>query len=174
MKKLIISLPIIVTFTISYFLLVYLMQNKDPNIPPSALLNKKVPEIELINLFNDNELIKPNDFNDSKVLINFFASWCIPCKAEHHIFFKIKQKYPEIFIIGINHKDKKTDALNYLNTEGNPYDYIGVDKEGFIGLEFGVFGLPETFLINSSGEIIYKHLGPLTKEVIKDDIQPLL
>ena len=71
-------------------------------------------------------------------------------------------------------QDIKKDALEFLNTDGNPYDYVGIDKDGLVGLEFGVFGLPETFIINASGKIVYKHLGPLTKEIIKDEILPLL
>ena len=174
MKKLILSLPIFITLLISIFLLIFLLQNKNPNVPPSALLNKKLPEVHLVNLFNDNELLVLNNFKNNFVLINFFASWCAPCKVEHPLFFKIKKKNPNLYIFGINHKDKKEDAINYLNNDGNPYNFVGIDKEGLIGLEFGVFGLPETFLVNKSGEIIYKYLGPLTEEVIKNEIQPLL
>ena len=108
------------------------------------------------------------------VLINFFASWCIPCKAEHPIFFQIKKDNPNLFILGINHKDTKEDAIKYLNDDGNPYDYVGTDKNGLIGLEFGVFGLPETFIIDKTGKIIFKYLGPLTTEIIEYEIQPLL
>ena len=90
------------------------------------------------------------------------------------LFFQIKKQNPNLYILGINHKDKKNDAINYLNQDGNPYDFVGVDKEGLIGLEFGVFGLPETFLINKSGKIIYKYLGPSYKKSYKNEIQPLL
>ena len=79
-----------------------------------------------------------------------------------------------MYLLGINHKDKKSDAINYLKKSGNPYDYVGIDKDGLVGLDFGVFGLPETFLINRSGKIIYKYLGPLTNEIIQNEIKPLL
>jgi len=174
MNKLILSLPIILIFIISIFLLIFLLQNKDPNVPPSALLDKKIPPVDLVDLFNDNKLINPSDLKNKEILINFFASWCAPCKVEHPLLFQIKKQNPNLYILGINHKDKKNDAINYLNQDGNPYDFVGVDKEGLIGLEFGVFGLPETFLINKSGKIIYKYLGPLTKKVITNEIQPLL
>ena len=72
--------------------------------------------------------------------------------------------------MGINHKDKKEEALKYLDNGGNPYDYVGVDMDGLIGLEFGVFGLPETFIVNVNGKIIYKYLGPLTQEIIDNEI----
>ena len=174
MNKLILSLPIILIFIISIFLLIFLLQNKDPNVPPSALLDKKIPPVDLVDLFNDNKLINLSNLKNKEILINFFASWCAPCKVEHPLLFQIKKQNPNLYILGINHKDKKHDAINYLNQDGNPYDFVGVDKKGLIGLEFGVFGLPETFLINKSGKIIYKYLGPLTKKVITNEIQPLL
>ena len=174
MKKLLLSLPIIIIILISSFSLIYLLQKKDPNKPPSALLNENLPEINLVNLLDEKEIISNYDLKEKTVLINFFASWCAPCKVEHPLFFDIKKKYPNLYLIGIDHKDKKEDALKYLGEEGNPYDYVGVDKKGSVGLEFGVFGLPETFLVNSSGIIIYKYLGPLTKKVFENEIKPLL
>ena len=174
MKKFFLFLPIIVIITISSFSLIYLLQKKDPNKPPSALLNENLPEINLVNLFNENEILLKSDLKEKTILINFFASWCAPCKIEHPLFFQIQKNYPNIYLIGINHKDKKEDAIKYLDKDGNPYDYIGIDKRGSIALEFGVFGLPETFLVNSSGKIIYKYLGPLTKKVIENEIKPLL
>ena len=174
MKKLLLSLPLIVIILISSFLLIYLLQKKDPNKPPSALLNENLPEINLVNLFNEEEMLSNYNLKEKTILINFFASWCAPCKVEHPLFFDIKKKYPNLYLIGIDHKDKKEDALKYLSGEGNPYDYVGVDKKGSVGLDFGVFGLPETFLVNSSGKIIYKYLGPLTKKVFENEIKPLL
>jgi cytochrome c biogenesis protein CcmG/thiol:disulfide interchange protein DsbE len=174
MKKLLLSLPLIIIILISSFLLIYLLQKKDPNKPPSALLNENLPEINLVNLFNEEEILSNYNLKEKTILINFFASWCAPCKVEHPLFFDIKKKHPNLYLIGIDHKDIKEDALKYLNEEGNPYDYVGVDKKGSVGLDFGVFGLPETFLVNSSGKIIYKYLGPLTKKVFKNEIKPLL
>ena len=107
-------------------------------------------------------------------MINFFASWCAPCKIEHPLFFELKKDFPNLFILGINHKDNKEDALKYLNEDGNPYNFVGIDQDGLIALEFGVFGLPETFIINETGKIIYKFMGPLTKEIITNEIKPLL
>ena len=174
MNKVILWLPIILILIISTFLLIFLLQNKNPNFPPSALLNKKIPEVSILDLFNKNKLIDLSNLENKNILINFFASWCAPCKVEHPLFFEIKKQNPNLYILGIDHKDKKEDAIYYLNKEGNPYDFIGIDKEGYIALEFGVFGLPETFLINKSGKIIYKYLGPLTKDIIENEIQPLL
>ena len=159
---------------ISIFLFIFLLQKKDPTKPPSALLDEDVPKIKLVNLFDAEETLLTNDFKEKNTLINFFASWCAPCKAEHPLFFEIKKKYNNLFILGIDMQDENDKAIDFLNTDGNPYDYVGVDKYGFIAIEFGVVGLPETFLVNDSGKIIYKYLGPLTKEIIKNEIEPLL
>ena len=174
MKRVFLFLPIIIILIISAFLFIFLIQKKDPRKPPSTFLNEKVPEFNMVNLFNENELLSNNHIQERFMLINFFASWCAPCKVEHPLFFDIKKKYPQLYLLGINHKDMKADALKYLNTDGNPYDYVGIDKKGLVGLEFGVFGLPETFLVNSKGIIIYKFLGPLTKKIIENEIKNLL
>ena len=174
MKKIFLFLPILVILIISTFILIFLLQKKEPNKPPSALLDKNLPEITIVNLLNKNETFNIKKIEEKFVLINFFASWCAPCKVEHPLFFEIKKQYPNLYLIGINHKDKKSDAIKYLNSDGNPYDFIGVDSDGSVGLEFGVFGLPETFLVNSSGIIINKFLGPLTKKIIKNDIKPFV
>ena len=111
---------------------------------------------------------------NKQIIINFFASWCTPCIAEHEFFFKLKEKNENILIIGINYKDKKSDAVAFLQEHGNPYDFVGQDQNGNIGLEFGVFGLPETFLTNNKTKIIYKQLGPITKKILNNEIIPLL
>lgn len=172
MKKILLTLPLIIVLVIFVFLIIYLLQDKNPNEPPSALLNKNLPKFNTVNLYEKNKSLSNKNLKEKFILINFFASWCIPCREEHHLLFEIKKRYNDLFIVGINHKDKKSDALKYLDEEGDPYDYVGLDKDGLIALEFGVFGLPETFLINDSGKIIYKNLGPLTKKILKNEIYP--
>ena len=140
----------------------------------SDMLDKNLPNFEIINLFDDSKKLSNVDINNKQVLINFFASWCAPCKDELPLFFTLKNNYPNMMIVGIDYKDKKSDALKFLEKEGNPYNFVGLDNNGNIGLEFGVFGLPETFLLNNEGKIIYKHLGPLTKKVVRNEISPLL
>ena len=167
-------MPIIFVIFISVFLFIFLLQEKNPNKPPSALLNEDLPKFKLVNLFDKKESLSTKDFKNKITLINFFASWCAPCKVEHPLFFEIKKNHNNLFILGINMQDEDNKAIDFLNLDGNPYDYVGIDKHGFIAVEFGVIGLPETFLVNSSGKIIYKYLGPLTKEVIKNEIEPLL
>ena len=119
-------------------------------------------------------ILSTQDINNRISLINFFASWCAPCKTEHPLFIELQNKFPELLIIGINYKDNKKDAINFLNKEGNPYSFVGIDYKEKIGLEFGVFGLPETFLTNNRGEIIFKHAGPITKDIVKNNIIPFL
>ncbi len=185
MKRIFLITPLLLLFLICIFVLVYLLGNNDPNKPPSALLNKDLPNFSTKSLFNKNITlssdnikrnvnINNNNIENKFTLINFFASWCTPCKIEHPLFFELKDKHQNLFILGINHKDIKKDAIKYLEEDVNPYDFVGVDNDGLIALEFGVFGLPETFLINENGIIIYKFMGPLTKEIIKNEIKPLL
>ena len=136
----------------------------------SFLKYEKIPEFSSYSLLDKNNILTNNDIVNKITLINFFASWCLPCKTEHPLLMDLKNNFPELIILGINHKDKKEDAVKFLSDNGNPYTFVGIDLDGMIGLEFGVFGLPETYLTNSSGDIIYKHTGPLTKGVIKKEI----
>ena len=135
---------------------------------------EKIPKFSSKSLFEDNKVLTDTDIINKITIINFFASWCIPCKAEHDLLMSLKKKFPDLNIIGFNHKDKKEDALEFLITSGNPYSYVGVDNKGKIALEFGVFGLPETFLTNKEGLIVYKHAGPLSNKIIKKEIVPNL
>ena len=140
----------------------------------SYIPGKNLPDFEIINLFDESLKLSNVDIKNKLVLINFFASWCAPCKDELPLFFILKNNRPDMMIIGIDYKDKKSDALKFFEEEGNPYHFVGLDNNGNIGYEFGVFGLPETFLTNNEGKIIYKHLGPLTKKVVRNKISPLL
>ncbi len=174
MNRFIILTPLITLFIICIFVLTYLLDNKNPKKPPSALINKDVPLFASKSLYDSDTILKTKDLKNKKVLVNFFASWCLPCKVEHPLFFEIAKNNPNLFILGFNHKDDEIDAKKYLSEDGDPYNFVGIDSDGLIALEFGVFGLPETFLINENGKIIYKYMGPLSKEIIEDEILPLL
>ena len=126
------------------------------------------------NLFSTNEILTNKDLENKFFLVNFFSSWCAPCKIEHSLFFGINKDFPNLFLLGINYKDEIENVKMYLNKEGNPYSFVGLDKGGMIGLDFGIIGLPDTILINKEGKIIFKHLGPLTKKVINNEIRPFL
>ena len=170
MNKVTLIIPLIVLVTICSFFFIFILLEKNPNDPPSALLNKNLPIFSTINLYNKKETLFSDSLKGNLTLINFFASWCTPCRAEHHLFFKIKKEIPELFILGFSHKDDLDDSKKYLEEEGNPYSFVGIDRDGKIAFDFGVFGLPETFIINKDGEIIYKHTGPLTEKIIENEI----
>ena len=191
MKKIIKFAPLVLLVFVCLFFLLFIIFEKDPSNPPSALLNKEIPNFSTTNLFNKNiklssDNIRRNvnistesnvnfseDTLEKYTLVNFFASWCTPCRAEHHLFFEIKKKYPNIFLLGISHKDAPEDSKKYLSEEGNPYSFVGLDQDGRIALEFGVFGLPETFIVNNEGKIIFKQMGPLTEKILDDEISKL-
>ena len=172
MKKIIKFFPLILLTLVCVFFLLFILLEKDPSSPPSALIDKQLPQFSTPSLYDENIKLASDDI-ETYTLINFFASWCTPCRAEHHLFFKIKNDYPNVYLIGISHKDNPDDSKKYLSEEGNPYSFVGLDEDGRIALEFGVFGLPETFIINNEGKIIFKHMGPLTEKILDDDISVL-
>ena len=173
MRKIVLIIPLILLTTVCLFFLLFILFEKDPNNPPSALLNKNLPVFSSASLYNDKEKVVSDSLIGKYTLINFFASWCTPCRVEHHLFFEIKKEKPELFILGFSYKDDPNDSKKYLEEEGNPYSFVGIDQDGKIGFEFGVFGLPETFIINNDGQIIFKHIGQLTKEIIDNEITNL-
>jgi len=173
MKRIILFIPLILLTVICFFFFLFILYEKDPNDPPSALINKELPVFTTTSLYNADELLYSEALKKQYTLINFFASWCAPCKTEHPLFFELKKHQPELFILGIAHKDEPKNSKKFLNEEGDPYSFVGLDQDGKIALEFGVFGLPETFIINSEGKIIFKHTGPLTKKIIKNEITSL-
>ena len=173
MNRTILIMPLIGLVIICLFFLIFILLEKNPNDPPSALLNKNLPTFSSINLYDKKEVLLSDGLKGKYTLINFFASWCTPCRAEHHLFFKIKKEIPELFILGFSHKDDLDDSIKYLEEEGNPYSFVGIDSDGKIAFDFGVFGLPETFIINKDKKIIYKHTGPLTEKIIEDEIEIL-
>ena len=172
MKKIIKFVPLILLTLVCVFFLLFILLEKDPSSPPSALIDKQLPEFSTVSLYDESIKLSSNAI-ETYTLINFFASWCTPCRAEHHLFFKIKENHPNIFLVGISHKDYPEDSKQYLSEEGNPYSFVGLDQDGRIALEFGVFGLPETFIISNNGKIIFKHMGPLTEEILNNEISAL-
>ena len=172
MKKIIKFIPLILLTLVCAFFLLFILLEKDPSSPPSSLIDKQLPKFSTVSLYDD-KIKLSSDNIETYTLINFFASWCTPCRAEHHLFFKIKNDYPNLYLIGISHKDNPDDSKKYLSEEGNPYSFVGLDEDGRIALEFGVFGLPETFIINNEGKIIFKHMGPLTEKILDDEISVL-
>ena len=166
MKKQIFIFPFLFFIFILLAFFYLLMTERNPSELPSNLLNKNVPKFEANSLIKNEKFISSEEFGNEIVLVNFFATWCKPCLQEHD-YIKRFSSEKKIRIIGINYKDNKKAAINWLNKLGNPYSDIPIDKDGRIAIEWGVYGIPETFLINSKGVIKYKHIGPVTEKIYK-------
>ena len=142
----------------------------------SQLIGKNIPEIlipkeNFIKKINNLENLDFEKYRDQIFAVNFFASWCAPCRIEAPIIDELSKILP---VIGIAYKDKYLDTKKFLDDFGNPYIETGIDKSGKIAIDWGVYGVPETFLINKKGEIIYRHAGPLIYSIFKDEFLPFL
>ena len=171
MPRLLFLLPLVLFLGIATYFAIGL--TKDPGLLPSALKDKPAPAFDLPPLQSDRPGLAKSDLGGEVKLVNFFASWCVPCRAEHPILMHItKQNLVPLY--GINYKNKKEKAINWLEELGNPYRRIGVDQSGRAGIDWGVYGLPETYVIDKQGRIRYRHVGPLFPEHLKDTIMPLI
>ena len=166
MKKYFLTIPFIFFLFILLIFFYLLTKERNPSELPSNLLNKKVPNFETESLFSNEKFISSNEFGDEIILVNFFATWCQPCRAEH-VYIKRFADEKKIRIIGINYKDNTKKTIQWLKNLGNPYSNIPIDKNGRIAIDWGVYGIPETFVINSKGIIKYRHVGPITKKTFK-------
>lgn len=152
----------------------YLGFQRDPRDIPSALIDKPVPAFDLPPLPGHAEGLSSARLTGGDVtLVNVFASWCIPCKAEHPVITRLAREQG-VTVRAINHKDKAEDALNWLARNGDPYASIGVDLDGRTSIDWGVYGVPESFLVDRQGRIRFKHVGPLTPQVIEEQILPMV
>lgn len=147
--------------------------NLDPREVPSPLIDKPAPEFAAANLNRPNEVIKRDDMLGKVWLLNVWASWCGACRDEHPVLVAFSKK-GLVPIYGLNYKDKRDDGLGWLKEFGNPYTESLFDPDGRIGINYGVYGVPETFVIDRQGVIRYKQIGPITPEVLRDKIEPLL
>ncbi len=166
MKKYFLTIPFIFFLFILLIFFYLLTKERNPSELPSNLLNKKVPNFETESLFSNEKFISSNEFGDEIILVNFFATWCQPCRAEH-VYIKRFADEKKIRIIGINYKDNTKKTIEWLRDLGNPYSDVPIDKNGRIAIDWGVYGIPETFVVNSNGIIKYRHIGPINKKVYK-------
>ncbi len=142
------------------------------DIHPSALIDQPFPSFESTNLLTGESITE--EFLVGKThLVNIWASWCDACHVEHPILNEIAQQ-GDVEVIGLNYKDETDDAREFLNELGNPYQAIIVDPSGDLGIDLGVYGAPETFLVDREGKIQFKHVGPVTMEIWEEKIQPLI
>ena len=149
----------------------------DPREVPSVMIGEPARDFDLPPLPLGEGQSVPGlsiaDLKGAPSLVNFFASWCIPCKAEHPFLQRIAGS-KLIPIYGINYKDKTEDAVDWLRELGNPYSRIGVDADGRTAIDWGVYGVPETYVVDSDGVIRYRHVGPLTLRDLDETIVPLI
>ncbi len=160
-KTLIIPFAIFLLILIAFFNL--LLKERNPSDIPSNLINKKIPEFEAKSLLRSEKFLSVEKFGNEVILVNFFATWCKPCRDEH-IYIKRFSDEKKIKIIGINYKDKSQKTIQWLKKLGNPYSNIPIDKNGRIAIDWGVYGIPETFVVSPKKIIKYRHVGPITKK----------
>ena len=166
MKKHLLIIPFILFLFILLAFFYLLIIDRNPSEIPSNLLNKNVPDFETESLLKNEKFVSSKEFGSEIVLVNFFATWCKPCRDEH-VYIKLFSEEKGIRVIGINYKDDAEKTIKWLKNLGNPYSNIPVDKKGTIAIEWGVYGIPETFIVSSKGIIKFRHVGPVTKKVYK-------
>ena len=169
MKKFIIPIAL---FALLGLLLAYGLK-LDPSKILSPLVGKPLPAFSLPILDKPETLFANTDLQGKVVLINVWASWCAACKQEHPVLMRMASE-KRVPIIGLNYKDKRVDALRVLKADGNPYDLSIVDADGRVGIDWGVYGVPETFVIDKQGVIRYKFIGPISMEVWEKTLLPLV
>ena len=164
-KQLLTSFIIVISLIfISFFYI--LITERNPSEIPSNLINEKVPIFEAESLFKKEKFVSSNEFRNEITLVNFFATWCKPCRDEHVYITRFANK-KGLKVIGINYRDSPKKTIKWLKDLGNPYKDILIDKNGKIAIDWGVYGIPETFIINSNGIIKYRHVGPITNKIYK-------
>lgn len=148
--------------------------SKDPRYVPSPLVGKPAPTFNLPQLHDPKQTFAPEDLKGRVWLLNVWASWCVSCRAEHPVLIDFARTHPDTPLIGLDYKDQGPDALAWLKEHGNPYVLSAFDADGRVGIDYGVYGVPETYVIDQAGVIRYKHVGPLTTEVVQTLIDPML
>lgn len=171
MSRLIAFLPLAVFALLAAYFLAGL--DRDPRAVPSALIDRPAPAFALPPLPGHERGFASADLGGTPALVNVFASWCGPCRIEHPVLVRLAEE-ENIPIFGINYKDRPEDALAWLGQFGNPYIGIGADGSGRVAIDWGVTGVPETFVVDATGRIRYKHIGPVMPNDMQEKILPLL
>jgi cytochrome c biogenesis protein CcmG, thiol:disulfide interchange protein DsbE len=172
-------LPFVVFAAIAGLFLVRLFFGGDPSHLPSALIGKQVPSFNLaaVEGLTDRPGLSDADLRQGHVtLLNVFASWCVPCHAEHPVLAAIaadpKLAAEGVRLVGIAYKDEPANTRRFLAREGDPYARIGADRSGLTAIDFGVYGVPETFVVKGDGTIAYKFVGPMSEEALRSTLLP--
>ena len=166
MRKQLLIIPFVLFLLVLIIFFYLLMIERNPSVISSNLLNKNVPKFQSESLLKNQNFVSSEEFGKEIVLVNFFATWCKPCRDEHEYIKRFSDE-KKVRVIGINYKDDKKKTIKWLKTLGNPYSDIPLDGKGIIAIDWGVYGIPETFVVNSKGIIKYRHVGPITKKMYK-------
>lgn len=153
--------------------LLYKGLSLDPHEVPSPLIGKPAPPFSLPRLKQPGTTLSDADLKGKVWLLNVWATWCVACRAEHPLLMQLA-KSRRVEIYGLNYKDKRDDAKRWLVQYGDPYSANAFDADGRVGIDWGVYGTPETFIIDQHGIIRHKHIGPITVDVIRDEILPIV
>ncbi|WP_062310965.1 DsbE family thiol:disulfide interchange protein [Polynucleobacter sinensis] len=164
-------IPLLLFIVLVGFLAVGL--NRDPHEVPSPLIDKPAPAFELSQLQNPQKTFSPQTMKGQTWVLNVWASWCVACREEHPVLVEMG-RLNLAPIIGLNYKDQRDAALAMLDRQGNPYLLSAFDANGRVGIDYGVYGVPETYVIDKLGVIRFKHIGPITMDLLNRKIIPLL
>jgi cytochrome c biogenesis protein CcmG/thiol:disulfide interchange protein DsbE len=145
----------------------------DPREVPSPLINKPAPVFELPRLHEPDKKFSPAELKGKVWLLNVWASWCVSCREEHPVLLEFS-KTGVVPVYGLDYKDQRKDGMAWLSQFGDPYTLSAFDADGRVGIDYGVYGVPETYVIDKHGVIRYKQIGALTREVLRDKIVPLV
>ncbi len=173
-RRLVVVLPLVVFALLAGVFLLQLLSGRDGSVVPSALIGQPAPKTVLDAL--DGLGVPGLDsasFAGKVTVVNIFASWCAPCREEHPLLLALAGD-TRFALSGLNYKDQPEDARRFLGELGNPFGAIGVDPAGRAAIEWGVYGVPETFVIGKDGTILFKHVGPLTEESVRTELMPLI
>lgn len=162
MRKLLLFLPLMLFLVLGVVL--WRGLSLDPNAMPSALVGQPFPAFKLSSLENPERILTNADFQGKAMLVNVWATWCPSCRQEHPDLVALAQQQ-KLAIVGINYKDERPAAMQWLNTLGNPYLFNIFDDQGMLGLDLGVYGAPENYLVDAQGMVRMRHVGPMTPEV---------
>ncbi|HSI53840.1 MAG: DsbE family thiol:disulfide interchange protein [Ramlibacter sp.] len=147
--------------------------NRDPHQVPSPLVNKAAPAFKVPQLIAAEQQFSPADMKGQVWMLNVWASWCVACRVEHPLLVQIGAS-KVVPLIGLDYKDKRMEALGFLSKHGDPYNLSAFDPDGKVGIDYGVYGVPETFIIDKNGVIRHKQIGPITPEALEKTILPLI
>jgi cytochrome c biogenesis protein CcmG/thiol:disulfide interchange protein DsbE len=171
MKWLKFGLPLALFVVLAAFLAIGL--TRDPREVPSPFIGKPAPVFSVAQLHEPQRVFSPQDMRGQVWLLNVWASWCVSCRVEHPLLVEMARGNA-VPIVGLDYKDKRDDGMQWLTRHGNPYALSAFDVDGKVGIDYGVYGVPETFVIDKTGVIRYKQIGPITPEALEKTILPLI